>query len=83
MPNKELANRIDDLKALRDEVALKAHLAEMDVRDRWDALRPRIDEVELQAARAGDAAVTGLISTIDSLRSSLRELKSRLDARAH
>ncbi len=52
MPNKELGNRIDDLKALRDEVALKAHLAEMDVRDRWDALRPRIDEVELQAARA-------------------------------
>jgi hypothetical protein len=83
MPNKDLGTRIEDLKALRDEVALKAHLAEMDVRDRWDALRPRIDEVEVQAARAGDAAVTGLISTIDNLRSSLRALKERLEKRPH
>jgi hypothetical protein len=81
--NEQLGHQLDELKTLRDEVAVKIHLAGMDAKDRWNDLRPRIDEVEAQAARAGDTAVSALLGTIDSLRGSLTDLKKRLESRSH
>lgn len=83
MAQNELRERMNDLKALRDEVAVKIHLGELDAKTRWEALRPKIDEVELQAAKAGDTAITGVLTAVETLRTALREIKSRLDSRTH
>ncbi|MEI8254916.1 MAG: hypothetical protein WCJ30_04510 [Deltaproteobacteria bacterium] len=79
--NEHLGHRLDNLKTLRDEIVVKVHLAEMDVRDRWEALRPRIDEVELQAERASDATVDALIRSVDSISESLHELKTKIESK--
>jgi len=39
-----------DVKALRDEVKLKIHLAGMDLKDEWQKLEPQIDRVASSAA---------------------------------
>lgn len=81
--NQQLGHRIDELETLRDEIAVKIHLAEMEVHDRWDAIRPRIDEVEFQAERATEATVDALMRSVDALRSSLKDLKSRIESKTH
>jgi hypothetical protein len=46
----ELKALQQDVKALRDEVKLKLHLAGMDLKDEWQKLEPQIDRVASSAA---------------------------------
>lgn len=39
-----------DVRALRDEVKLKIHLAGMDLKDEWAKLEPQIDRMASSAA---------------------------------
>ena len=34
-----------DLRTLRDELRLKAHLASMDLKDEWEKMEPEVDKV--------------------------------------
>ncbi len=81
--SRQLGQRINELKTLRDELAVRIHLGEMEARDRLEALRPRIDEVEFQAERATDATLDAVLRTVDSLRSSLNELKTKVESKMH
>ena len=71
----ELEKNVERLRALRDEVRLKAHLAKLDVKDRWNELEPRVAAVVEQAAKsASDAsrtAVNEAIHALEKLRASL------------
>ena len=71
----ELEKNVEQLRALRDEVRLKVHLARMDVKDRWHELEPRVSAVVEQAARsaseASRTAVDEAIHALEKLRSSL------------
>lgn len=75
--------RLDDLKTLRDEVRVRLHLGELDARRAWDQFAQRLDDLEEQARRAGDAAVDELDRSLEKLRTSLRHLKARLEQPRH
>jgi hypothetical protein len=71
----ELDKNLEQLGALVSEVRMKAHLAKMDVKERWRELEPRMTAIVDQAARsATDAtrtAVTEAIQVLEKLRASL------------
>jgi uncharacterized membrane protein len=68
---KDIAALKTELKALRDEITLKVHLARMDLRDEWARLEPQVEkawrelnETTMEAAR--------------DLRARIHELRERL-----
>jgi orotidine-5'-phosphate decarboxylase len=71
----ELEKSLEKLRTLRDEVRVRAHLAKMDVKDRWHELEPRVADVVEQAAKtaseASRIAVTEAIEALEKLRKSL------------
>ena len=71
----ELEKNLEKLRTLRDEVRVRAHLAKMDVKDRWRELEPRVTDVVEQAAKsaseASRTAVTEAIEALEKLRKSL------------
>ena len=42
----DLKKLVDDLTQQRDEINLKLHLAKAEVRDEWDKLEPKLEEVK-------------------------------------
>jgi len=49
-----------DVRALRDEVRLKLHLAGMDLKQEWENLEPQIDRAINSAAHVSSEAVADL-----------------------
>ncbi len=49
-----------DVRALRDEVRLKLHLAGMDLKQEWENLEPQIDRAINSAAQVSSEAVADL-----------------------
>lgn len=60
----ELKQSIEGLEALRDEMKLQAHLYNMDVKQRFEALAHRLDTQQLHVKR-----------TVQGLAAELRQLK--------
>lgn len=60
-----------DVRALRDEVKLKIHLAGMDLKDEWERLEPQLERAVNSAA-----VVSGEV--VSDLRKRLAEFKLRL-----
>ena len=52
----DLKNLIDDLKQQRDEINVQLHLAKAEVRDEWDKLEPKWEEVKGKMATVSEAA---------------------------
>ena len=61
-----------DLRALRDEVRLKLHLAGMDLKTEWEKLEPQLDR-----AASSAAIVSGEV--MGDLKKRLTELRSRIE----
>jgi hypothetical protein len=68
----------DDVKQIRDEIALKVHLASKDLRDRWDALRPRFQEIERTVEREGQRATKAVGESLKAIGKRLRELRDQI-----
>jgi CBS domain-containing membrane protein len=51
---------LDELRRMRDELRVQAHLGKAEVRDRWEALDRSFDELESKARRASRAAEPAL-----------------------
>jgi uncharacterized protein YhaN len=60
-----------DLRALRDEVRLKLHLAGMEVKQEWEKLEPQLDRALNSAAQVSSEAVTDLKKTLTEFRKKL------------
>ncbi|MDP1829411.1 MAG: hypothetical protein Q8L48_39460 [Archangium sp.] len=60
-----------DVRALRDEVRLKLHLASMDLKQEWENLEPQLDRALNSAA-----IVSGEV--VADLKKRLQEFKKRL-----
>jgi hypothetical protein len=60
-----------DVRALRDEVRLKLHLASMDLKQEWENLEPQLDRAINSAA-----IVSGEV--VADLKKRLQEFKKRL-----
>lgn len=71
----EMEANIEQLRALRDDVRLKAHLAKMDAKERWRELEPRVTGLLDQAAKSTSAVsrqvVTDAIHALEKLRDSI------------
>jgi uncharacterized coiled-coil DUF342 family protein len=52
----DLKNLIDDLKQQRDEINVQLHLAKAEVRDEWDKLEPKWEEVKGKMVTVSEAA---------------------------
>jgi hypothetical protein len=72
----------NELKRIADELELKIHLASMDLRDRWQALRPRFVELEQTISRSGERAskivteeLAAIGKAVDQLRDEITRAK--------
>lgn len=71
----ETATLWNDLRRVADELELKIHLAGMDTRDRWQALRPRLAELERTITRTGERAGKVVTEELSALGKALRQLR--------
>jgi len=70
----DIQKNVERMRALRDEIRLKIHLAGMDARDEWRKLEPKIEEVERAAhhlTEATRAAASDAVKRLSNLRSRL------------
>jgi hypothetical protein len=65
----------DEARRIADEIELKIHLARMDVRDRWQTLRPQIQELEKRIATSGERAGKAIKKELTALRTLLQQLR--------
>jgi ElaB/YqjD/DUF883 family membrane-anchored ribosome-binding protein len=65
----------NDLRRIADELELKIHLAGMDARDRWQALRPRLAELERTIAHTGERAGKLVTDELSAVGKALRQLR--------
>jgi len=63
-----MTNLIDQLRTLRDELRVKAHLAGQDAKDAWKRLQPRARKLE----GAGRKMATRIRTSLVGLRERLR-----------
>lgn len=60
-----------DIRALRDEVRLKLHLAGMDLRQEWEKLEPQLDRALNSAAQVSNEVVADLKKRLGEFRKRL------------
>jgi hypothetical protein len=68
----------DDVKRIRDELALKIHLAGMEARDRWTELQPHLTHLEHTIEREGDRAGKVVATQLSAVAKALRSLRDEL-----
>jgi hypothetical protein len=72
------ANEWAYLRRIADALELKIHLASVEARDRWQALKPRLAEIETSLARTGGHATEIVQQEIASIGKALRKLRDEL-----
>ena len=60
-----------DVRALRDEVRLKLHLAGMDLKKEWEKLEPQVERAINSAAQVSAEAVADLKKRLTEFRTRL------------
>lgn len=73
-----------ELKELKQELSLQAHLLKMDLKDQWDVLLTKFDELEQHlednlidtAQKVGRAEETYFVGTEQEIKQLVEELKS-------
>jgi hypothetical protein len=71
---KDLTQTLDQMRTLRDEVRVRMHLAQMEVKDEWNKLEPHLLDVEKAAEHLTEASVH---AAQDALKE-LKKLRSKL-----
>ncbi|MEO6419764.1 MAG: hypothetical protein ABIP39_10175 [Polyangiaceae bacterium] len=74
----ELESLLTELQALRDDVRVRIHLGELEAKEAWNDLEPRIDRLEREMKSAATDAMLKLTEAAKELRGSLRALRERL-----
>ena len=74
----KLQARLDELKALRDEIRVRIHLGEMDARDAFQKIEPAVDKAEHELTHMATGAAEAVAKTLDSLAEALRKIHARL-----
>ena len=71
----ELRDTLDQLRRLRDELRVQAHLGGMEAKKAWDELEPKLAEADRLAEKASEES---LKAAVDALRK-LKELKRTMN----
>jgi len=69
---KDVAALKTELKALRDEINLKVHLAGMDIRDEWARLEPQAEKAWKELSATTVEAAKDLKARIQKLQAQLK-----------
>jgi hypothetical protein len=69
---------LEDLRGLRDEIRLNAHLGEMQARDAWGKLEQTLAETERQLTAAGKDKSRELLESARKLQSSIKAFRDRV-----
>ena len=71
----EMKKSLDRLRALRDEVRVKMHLAKMEAKDRWRDLEPTVTALVDEAGKGATDLTRGVVSdainALEKLRASI------------
>jgi len=67
-----------DVRRVVDELELKIHLASMEARDRWNELRPRLDEIEASIERTGKRAGEAISDQLEAFAKAIRQLGEKV-----
>jgi hypothetical protein len=68
----------DEVRRIRDEIQVQLHLAGMEARDRWQALQPKLVELEALLEDKGKRAGHAVAEQLGAMASSLRALRDEL-----
>ena len=68
----------DDLRRLADEIEVKAHLAGMDARDRWNELKPQLAELDRRFSEAGQRANAAIEKEARTVGVELKRLRDEI-----
>ena len=60
--------KLDDLKRLRDELRVQAHLGGLEAKDAWAEVEPHFDTLMNEAARAGKATAKAMGGALQELK---------------
>lgn len=69
---------LDDLKKLRDEVRVKVHLGEMEVKQWWEKVEPQLLGLEESLAREAGKAADSAEVLMDELGKAYQRMRDRL-----
>jgi hypothetical protein len=70
----EVKKGLEHLKALRDEVRVRLHLAGMEAKDEWNKLEPRLLDVEQSAREATETSRRAVADGVEKLKKLLESL---------
>ena len=74
----QLKQGLEELRALRDEIRVKVHLAGADVKTTWSKLEPRLADIEHEIQREGKDAARAASALVDDLKRAFRDFRDRL-----
>ena len=69
---------IDNLKTLRDEVKVQVHLAKAELKDEWESLEPKFEEMEQKLGGAAEETRQVVNVIADELTAAYKRIKERL-----
>jgi hypothetical protein len=71
---KDIDDALLELEKLADEVRVKIHLANMDARDAWQRLEPKLEDAKAHGREATKASKAAINDAVEAVRSLAREL---------
>lgn len=78
---RELDKRREELQQLRDEIRLKIHLGELEAKDAWKHLEPKVIDFEHKVADVAGETLEELRDVAHDLRGRLEHLRDRLHSK--
>lgn len=82
----EMKNSVKQLKTLRDEIKVYAHLANLELKQRWEELEPKLAEAERyvdEVSEVSRKAAQDLVRRARELRDGLKELQGEHKVMRH
>jgi len=64
----ELRDTLDQLRRLRDEVRVQAHLGGMEAKKAWDELEPKLAEADRLAEKASEESLRAAVEALRRLK---------------
>jgi hypothetical protein len=77
---KRWSHAVRQLEAMAGEIRVQLHLGGMELRERWEALEPRLWHAGGTFTEVTDAALEGMEDLVDRTRELLHALRERAEA---
>ena len=65
----------DEIRRISDELEVKVHLASMDAKDKWEALKPRVKALEEKLEAKASQASERVVEELNNVGTLIKELR--------